>query len=476
MNRQVKHLFGIVVVLFALLVAFTSNWTVFTAQSLEDNSANRRPLLEQQLVPRGLIRARDGTVLAESDGSGKGQRRRYKRRYPQGTLFSHAVGYSFLELGRAGIEQSRNDELTGAGDSVESFIDELLGRTAEGDDLRTALDPKGQRAAIQALGGQRGSIVAIEPETGRIRVMVSVPAFDPNEIPDQFRELNADEDSPLFNRATQGRYPPGSTMKVVTAAAALDSGRFTPGSVVDGASNKRIGGVPLQNFGNQDFGPTTLTDALTNSVNTVWGQVGESLGTRTLLEYMDRFGFSEDPPVDYPPEQLTPSGVFEGNKLLDGGDAVDVGRVAIGQERLQVTPLQMTMVAAAVANKGTLMEPQFVERVSSRDGRVRERVEPDEYEQVMKESTAAAVTAMMSRVVEEGSGTAAALSGIRVAGKTGTAEVDGGASNQAWFIGFAPVVDPQIAIAVTVERTQSTGGLVAAPLAKNVLQEMLSGG
>ncbi|MGI8595823.1 MAG: peptidoglycan D,D-transpeptidase FtsI family protein [Thermoleophilaceae bacterium] len=476
MNRQVRHLFGLVVVLFALLVAFTSNWTVFTASSLEDNSANRRPLLEQQLVPRGLVLARDGTRLAESDGSGRGQRRRYKRRYPQGTLFSHAVGYSFIELGRAGIEQSRNDELTGAADSVESFIDELLGRTQEGDDLVTALDPKGQRAALQALGGQRGSIVAIEPETGRIRVMVSVPGFDPNEVPDEFRELNADEDSPLFNRATQGRYPPGSTMKVVTAAAALDSGRFTPDSVLDGASNKRIGGVPLQNFGNQDYGPTSLTEALTNSVNTVWAQVAQQLGKEEYYDYMERFGFNVEPPMDYPPDQLTPSGVYgRRGRLLDEDDPVDIGRVAIGQERLQVTPLQMATVAATVANEGSRMEPRLGERVVARDGRLEERVRTAEAAQVMSRDSANQLKAMMAQVVKEGSGTQAALEGVPVAGKTGTAEVEGGATNQAWFIGFAPLDDPKMAVAVTVERTSGQGGTVAAPIAKKVLQALLSG-
>ena len=476
MNRQISHIFGLVIVLFAVLVGASTWWSVVRAEELTNDTTNQRPLLEEQRIPRGLITATDGTRLAESRPEGSGASRRFVRTYPEGSVFSHAIGYSFVDRGRSGLEKSRNDELTGQENEFTSIVDELSGTALEGDDIRLTLDPAAQRSAIAALGGQTGSIVAIEPATGRIRAMVSQPDFDPNEIPTRFAELNRAEGSPIFNRATQARYPPGSTMKVVTAAAAIDSGKFTPESLVDGTSGQEIGGLPLSNFGAQDFGPTTLTDALTNSVNTVWAQVGEQIGTRTYFDYMDRFGFSEDPPVDYPAEQLTPSGVFEGNKLLKGGDAVDVGRVAIGQERLQVTPLQMAMVAAAVANKGTLMEPQFVERVTSRDGRVRERVEPDEYERVMKESTAAAVTAMMSRVVEEGSGTAAALSGIPVAGKTGTAEVDGGASNQAWFIAFAPVKDPKIAIAVTVERTQSTGGLVAAPIAKTVLQELLSGG
>ena len=168
----------------------------------------------------------------------------------------------------------------------------------------------------------------------------------------------------MFNRATQARYPPGSTMKVVTAAAALDSGEYTPDSIVDGKSPKVIDGVPLTNSGGADFGPISLTTALTNSVNTVWAEVSEKLGSGTMYDYMDRFGFNTEPPLDYPQDQMTPSGVFgENGKLLDDDDPVDIGRVAIGQERLQVTPLQMAMVAAAVGNGGVLMQPRLTDRI-----------------------------------------------------------------------------------------------------------------
>lgn len=474
MNRQITQLFGLVVLLFGLLVGFTSRWTVFEAESLEDHTANRRSLLEEQRVPRGLILARDGTVLARSRGRGRGAARRFVRAYPQGRLFSHAVGYSFLDRGRAGLERSRNDDLTGERSELASIVEELSGDEREGRDVWTTLDPPAQRVAFRALAGRRGSIVALEPSTGRVRVMASIPDFDPNQIPNRFGALNRDPASPLFNRATQARYLPGSSFKVVTASAALDSGRYGPGSIVDGRSPKTIGGVPLQNFGGQGFGPVTLTAALTSSVNTVFAEVGERLGKDTMLKYMQRFGFGRTPRIDYPRDQLTPSGVFGRGRLLDAGEAIDIGRVAIGQERLQVTPLQMAMVAAAVANGGRLMKPRLVERVVARDGRVTRRIKPDEAATVMRPAAAAQLAQMMSRVVQEGSGTAGALQGIAVAGKTGTAEVEGGASNQAWFIAFAPLGAPRLAIAVTVERTQGTGGTVAAPLARAVLQELLS--
>ena len=474
MNRQIAHLFGFFVLLFALLVVFTSRWSVFEAEGLEDNTANRRPLLEEQRIPRGIITTRDGRRLAVNQARGNRQTRRFERRYPEGSLFSHAIGYSFVTRGRSGLEKSQNDFLTGRESEFASLVDELSGRRVEGDDIRTTLDSKGQQAARQALGSQRGSIVALEPATGRIRVMVSQPDFDPNDVPERFRELNADKNSPIFNRATQARYPPGSTFKAVTAAAAIDSGRYRPDSVVDGRNGQRVSGVPLSNFGNEDYGPIDLTEALTNSVNTVWGQVGARLGSGTMYRYMKRFGFNEEPPLDYPREQLTPSGVFgRRGRLLDDDDPVDIGRVAIGQERLQVTPLQMAMVAAAIGNDGALMTPRLTERITGPDGRIKERIRPEEQQQVISASSARDVQKMMNSVVEEGSGTAAKLKGVPVGGKTGTAEVEAGATNQAWFIAFAPLDNPRIAIAATVERTQGTGGEVAAPIARRVLEQLL---
>ena len=462
--------------LFGLLVVFTTRWTVLEAESLEDEPSNRRALIEEQQVPRGLILTRDGEVLARSVGQGAGQRRIFTRTYPEGELFAHAIGYSFIEQGRVGLEKSRNDELAGEENEFESIFSQIESREREGQDVVTTLDADAQRAAVQALGGQKGAVVAIEPETGRVRVMASVPSFDPNGV----RDGRSGPNESRFNRATQERYPPGSTFKVVTAAAALDSGKFSPQSIVDGSSPKTISGVPLANAGGQSFGPVSLTDALTNSVNTVWAQVGERTGRETLIEYMDRFGFNQDPKLDYPPEQMSASGVRDAKgELLGGGSGFDVGRVAIGQGGaeggIQVSPLQMAQVAAAVGNGGVLMKPRLTERAVAKDGRVKERIRPDEQNRVIKKSTADALAGMMGRVVEEGTGTAAALQGIRVAGKTGTAEVAGGQSNQAWFIAFAPIDRPRMAIAVTVERTQGQGGTVAAPIAKRVLERLIGG-
>ena len=475
MNNQIVKLFGFIVVLYALLFGFTSYWSVFDADSLEANTANRRPLLEEQKIDRGDILAADGSVIARSVPQGKGDDRIFVRRYPEGSLYGNPIGYSFVTQGRVGFELEHNDELVGEKTEFLSILDELQGRAQEGDNVQSSLDPDAQRAAVEGLGGQRGSVVAIVPSTGEVRAMVSIPGYDPNQVPENLKELNSQQSAPLFNRATQAGYPPGSTMKVVTATAALDSGELDQDSTLSGRSPKQISGAPLNNAGGEQFGEIDMETALTNSVNTWWAEAGQIVGAETMLEYMSRFGFNQKPRLDYPSFQLATSGVFDGNKLLTSNDLIDIGRVAIGQERLRVTPLQMAEVAAAVANGGELMEPRLWSKVIDPDGRETE-LDPDRQSRVMSEDTAAQLNEMMQRVVNEGTGTAAALSGVEVAGKTGTAEIDVDAGvNQAWFIGFAPADNPKIAVAATVERTSGFGGTVAAPIAKAVMEAILEG-
>jgi penicillin-binding protein A len=476
-NRQISRLALFFTILIGVLAAFTAWWSVVRADDLEANALNRRPLLEQQRIPRGLILASDGTRLAVNKRIGEGQTRRYYREYPEGDLFSHEVGYAFVSRGSAGLERYYNGVLSGTSGDLRTFLEEIAGGPDEGDDIRTTLDPDVQRAAVDALGGRKGAIVALDPQSGDVLAMVSEPGYDPNSVPQQFSDLNRQEDSPLFNRATQASYPPGSTMKVVTAAAALDAGKYTPDSQIDGRNNKPISGVPLSNFGGEDFGSVSLTDALTNSVNTVFGEIAEKLGKNTMYDYMRRFGFNGKPPLDYPRDQIFASGVYDKGRLIDEDQNVDIGRVGIGQERLQVTPLQMAMVAAAVGNGGRLMRPHFLDKVIGPDGRTKDNFSPQEQSRVMSEKAASDLTTMMKSVVESGSGTAARLQGLEVAGKTGTAEAPGG-FNDAWFICFAPADDPEVAVAVVVEETQQsqTGGEVAAPLAAQVMRAVLGDG
>jgi len=471
MNAPIIRLYGLIALLFGVLVFATSWWSVFKAKDLRENTANRRPLLAEERIKRGTIRSADGRVLARSV---KIDKDRYGRRYPTDTLFAHAVGYSYTSIGRSGLEQFRNDPLTGRRTELIGAVDSLLNKRNVGDSLRTTLNSKAQQAAVEALKGRKGAVVALEPSSGAVLAMVSTPSYDPNGLNEgnKFKQLSTDEaNSPIVNRATQAGYPPGSTMKPVTATAAIDTGRYTPGSRVSGKNGKKISGVPLNNFGNEDFGDIDLTEALTNSVNTVWAEVGEKLGKKTMGEYMTKFGFYKPPPIDLPGDQLLSSGERERGKLLSPGSRkIDVGRMAIGQDKLLVTPLQMATVAATIANGGVRMEPHITQKIVDPDGRTQDEIEGVRTERVMKADTARALTSMMKNVVKEGTGTAAALEGVELAGKTGTAEIDIQRKiNDAWFIGFTN----DFAVAVVLERVQGgTGGVDAAPVAKQVLEAL----
>jgi peptidoglycan glycosyltransferase len=459
-NASIARLFGLVLVLFALLVGFTSRWTVFEAEALRDNSNNRRELLAEQLIKRGLIRDDDGRVLARSPAE---PQKRFGRRYPTGPLFAHAVGCTSLDRGRAGLEDFYNDALTGRATNAIDAVTRLFGPAKVGDDLRTTLSEKAQKVATDALDSreQKGAVVALELKTGAVKVLAAKPSFDPN----------GGDCGANLNLATQGLFPPGSTMKAVTASAAIDSGKYQPDSRVSGRNGKEISGAPLNNFGDEDFGDIDLTFALTNSVNTVWAEVAEKLGKRTMAEYMEKFGFYADPPMDYPDNQMVASGVNKGRKRLvkPTSDQVDIGRVAIGQGDLEVTPLQMATVAQTIGNGGVRMEPRLVSKVVDQDGRTVDEPLPQEAERVMSEDSAQKVGDMMRNVVKEGTGTAAALEGVDVAGKTGTAEVNLQGLNDPWFIGFTD----RFAVAVVFERVQGgTGGTISAPVAKAVLESL----
>jgi peptidoglycan glycosyltransferase len=477
-NAQIAKLYGLIVLMFAVLIGFTSYWSVFEAQALKDKRVNRRPLLEELQVRRGTIKADDGTVLAKSTREGQGSSHFYTRHYPEGSLFGHPIGYSFLNLGQAGFERFHNDDLVGNKSEFSSILDQLQGQQQEGNNIVTSLDPAAQQAALAGLAGRPGAVVAIEPKTGKVRALVSQPPYDPNQVPNHFSQLNKDTGAPLLDRATQSGYPPGSTFKVVTATAAIDSGQYTPDSIINGNSPIKVQGIPLANDAGESFGPITLTDALTNSVNTVFAQVGQKVGTATLYQYMDRFGFNAKPQIDLPSDEQSISGVYEGANLLGPGDPIDVGRVAIGQERLRVTPLQMAEVAATVANGGQLIRPQIWNRVVDPDGRTVKRMKPSVQSTVMKPQTATELNDMMQNVVNDGTAAGVFPSSLHVAGKTGTAELGTGRAdcslpNQAWFIGFAPADDPKIAVAATIECTSSFGAQVAGPIARSVMETIL---
>jgi len=475
-NRPIVRLYGLVVLLFALLVAFTSRSTIFEASSLRSNPLNKRALLEQERIARGRILAADGTVLARSVRRAGGT---YERTYPKGEEFAHAIGYSYTDLGQSALERFRNATLNGqTATNLQTILDQLQGKRPQGNEVLTTLDPKAQQTAISALGEHQGAVVALDPRDGAVKVMVSTPSFNPNGLPSPgaYEKLTKDtQGRPLVNRALQFGYAPGSTFKVVTATAAIDTGQFTPQSRISGRNDVLISGVPLGNDDDESLGQITLTEALAKSVNTVWAQVAVKLGKPTMARYMNRFGFGRKPELDYPTDEMSSSGeYFRGGILPPTSPRVDVGRMGIGQDKLEVVPLQMAEVAAAVANRGRLMAPHLTERIVDPEGRTVERISPRVQSVVMKPSTATSVTAMMEAVVNEGTGTQAQIPGVQVAGKTGTAETQiGAAINNVWFIAFAPAANPKVAIAVTLEHVPGQGAAFAAPVARQVMEVLL---
>jgi peptidoglycan glycosyltransferase len=473
-NRPIARLFALVLLMFGALVAYTSRWTVFDASALQSNPLNKRTLLESQSIPRGSIYAANGALLAYSQRQSDGD---YVRRYPFGSLFGQPIGFSIPVKGSAaGLEAYRNNALTGTPLEHQSLIDQLEGHQNGGDAVYTTLDPTAQELATRELKATHldGAVVAIVPSTGAIKVFASDPGYDPN-----VTVATGQSGGSQFDQAAEGApgEPPGSAQKVVTAIAAIDSGKFTPTSVVNGNSPQTFQGIPLNNDLDTSYGPVDLTDALTNSINTAWANVAQDLGPAVLQKYMLRLGYYRDPPIDLPRDELSPSGVRDNTgRLVLPENGVDYPLVGIGEGQLYVTPLQMAMVAAAVANHGVLMTPHITDRIVNSDGEI-DTIQPTVYSTVMKPSTAAAVTLMMEQVVKDGTAEHA-LQGfpIVVAGKTGTAELSNAPNspNDAWFIAFAPYRD--IAVAVVVDHTIQYGADAAAPIARDVIQSLVGSG
>jgi len=477
--------------LVALIVASTY-WQAWAAPDLANKSDNSIQQISEFTIDRGRIFAADGTTLAKNRIVHNSGRTYYFRRYPLGSLTAAAVGYATQTRSRAGLELSANDYLTGADQTLAGAIkqigDRLLGTTIRGSDVYTSLNLEAQRIATQALGSNCGAAIAIEPSTGRVLALVTKPTYNPNDVEghyDRILRINSPSckgSSALLDRATQGLYPPGSAFKVVTAAAALDSGRFTPSSIFHDPGYCIEYGQKVNNYTNPDqlgpeaFGTLSLATGFQNSVNSVFCNIGKALLMPTLMNYARRFGFDQTPSIDLPSNALAISGLYKGTRLLSPREENkygDPGRTAFGQSLLLVTPLQMAMVAATVANNGKEMQPHLVDRVRRSNGDI-VRIKPQMLGQPIKPETAIELTQMMESVVSGGTGTAAAIPGVRVAGKTGTAENGIGQPNTTWFISFAPADAPRVAVAVVLQNQTGTGGTTAAPIAREIMQAILS--
>ena len=482
MNRQITTLFRITAIGIGLLITITAYWQIWAASSLASRRDNARLVYRQLQIRRGLILAANGrTVLARNHAVHQGGLTLYERRYPFGPLFAHAVGYNTVGDGRTGLELAENPYLTASNSDLATVISNLSstlrGETVAGNNVMTSLSVPAQKAAEEGLTGQGlvGAVVAMEPSTGRVVAMYSSPSFNPNRVTQNIGRLNRKGGAPLLNRATQGLYAPGSTFKVVTSTAALQAGVNTEINAMGHCIIDQ--GQQLCNAGTESYGLIDLKTALTFSVNTYFAQLGQEVGQTKLENTMRQFGFFQLPQLTYPTDEMAASGLYSNGRLLEPNAPVDVGRLAIGQERLLVTPLQMAEVAASVGNSGVRMAPSLVDKVVTPSGHTVYAGKPQVVERVMSAATASELAADMQNVVDEGTGTAARLpSGLSIAGKTGTAETGTVGINTAWFIAFAPVVNPKIAVAVVVEHTPDFGGQIAAPIAAKVIEAYLGAG
>ncbi len=486
MDRQIRRLGIAFLAMFVILFAQVNWIQVFASNRLKDNPANPRLILAEYRNQRGAILARDErTVLAKSVATNDALK--YLRVYPHGSLYGQITGYYSFIYGRSALEASQNDWLAGTATQLtpETFVDELLGRPKRGATVITTIDAKLQQTAQSALGSLPGAVVAMNPRTGEVLAMVSNPSYDPQPLASHtaqvqtraWKRLLHAPGKPLISRAAQDLSPPGSTFKLITASAALENGmtpetRFPNPPVLDLPQTNNV----LQNFGGEHClggAPTlTLEQALTVSCNVVFGEIGLRLGADKLVAQAEKYGFNGSIPFEIPFAEghIPDAQSFHDNLPL-------VAFSAIGQASVGANPLQMALVASAIANHGVEMVPHLVREVRDQSGRVVERVSPEEYGQPISPETAAEMTQMMVNVVRSGTGTAAQIPGIEVAGKTGTAQHPGG-NPDAWFVCFAPAARPKLAVAVLVLDggslgSEATGGAVAAPIAKAVLEAYL---
>lgn len=473
LSRRLIRTASVIALLLTALVVNLTWIQIIQADALAAHPANTRGLAEELRSPRGAILSTDGTILAESSPGDDGL---YRRAYPHGEFASHLLGYYSSRYGRAGVEAAANDALAGKREfrTFRDALESAAGLPVPGNDVVLTIDADVQRAAEQALSGNRGACVAIDPATGAILAMASSPAYDPTSIDSEWDELSLAESAPLYNRAARSLYPPGSTFKVVTLTGAIGAGIATPGTTYPGPATLEIGNAPVTNYGGSSYGEVDLRKATASSINTVFAQLAVDLGARDLVAQSERFGFGSEPPVEIP---STASLMPDSGEMTTWETAwAGVGQ-PVGEHESppgpQATALQMALVAAGIGNNGTVMEPHLIERIADEAGRTLSETRPRVWSTATDAATAATVTDLMVGVVQSGSGARAAIPGVKVAGKTGTAEAGKNVATHAWFIAFAPAENPRVAVAVILENA-GVGGQIAAPLARTVLEAGLS--
>lgn len=484
MNTPILRMSRLVGALFAILLISATLIQFVQAPTLRARSDNRRTLLDNYSRARGAILVGETAIASSTPSEGE---LAYLRSYPQGQLYSHVTGYySYVYGAGGGLEGSSDGLLSGSSDALfyKRISDLLTGKQATGASLALTLNPKAQAAASKALGNQRGAVVALDPRTGAILALVSHPEYDPNSLSTHdagastlsWKAMLEDPTRPLVNRAISGNlYPPGSVFKLVTAAAALSNGTVTeatqiPGPAVMDLPQTTVG---LPNHDRRSCGPgdlTTLQHALEVSCNTAFGWLGMKMGDAALRDQAAKFGFGESLRI---PMRVTPS-VFP-----SALNAPQTAQSAIGQYDVRVTPLQVAMIVAAIANRGVVMRPYLIKQVVGAKLEILDTPAPEQLSQAISPEVAEALSRMMVATVDQGTGKPARISGVAVAGKTGTAQQGNGLPPHAWFASFAPADNPQVAVAAVVEDggnagDEAAGGRLAGPIAKAVMEAVIS--
>lgn len=484
MNKPIRRLSVVVAMLFAALLVSTTMIQFVEAKSINARPDNRRTLLSTFGRERGQILVAGKPIVTSVPVDDEFK---WQRKYLQGPLYAPVTGYySFIYGAGGGLEGAENDLLSGSSDKLfyRRLTDMLTGRKPHGASLELTINPAAQQAAAQGLGNQRGAAVAIDPRTGAILALVSNPSYDPNLLASHntdatvkaWKKLTSDPARPMVNRAIAGNlYPPGSTFKVVTAATALSGDKFTPQSILPGPAVLDLPetNVGLPNEGHRPCSPTgkvTLAEALRISCNPAFGYLGMQVGAQALRSQAARFGVGDELSI---PMRVTPS------SIPADLNPPQLAQSAIGQFDVKMTPLQIAMISAGIANNGLVMTPYLVKSaIVDSELSVIDKAKPEQLSQAVTPAVAKELTTMMKTVVESGTGTAAQIPGVEVAGKTGTAEHAVGAAPHAWFTGFAPADNPKVAVAVVVEDggnagSEAAGGRVAGPIARDIMRAVL---
>jgi peptidoglycan glycosyltransferase len=513
-NRQIRRLGVAIVMLYSLLFVQLNRIQIFGAHRLQANTNNTRDILRDFGKPRGTIVTADGVLLAQSVPTDD-SKRTYRREYPQAWRFAHITGHFSSVLGSSGVEQVYNDQLSGQTlkQRYQSLADLFIDRDTTAN-VTLSVSSKVQLAAIDALGDRRGSVVALDPRTGEILAMYSNPSYDPNLLADLSTQsaqavsiqLNADPQKPLLARSYREIFFPGSTFKVVTSAAGLDAGVVTPESPVFAPASSYTPPNVLDQFAISNFDHETcggaLFEVLRVSCNSAFARMGtEDIGPDRMIRAAEAFGFNTKPPIDLPGPAASNFPTTFGKRLQTlrsyyAARGIDIPQTpdpvyvtessgplaqsSIGQNDVAATPLQMAMVAAAVANDGVIMKPHVMKEIRDLDGNLVSRYEPAPWRRAMTSQTASTLREAMRGVVDSGTATELFVEGLETGGKTGTAQLGTPQlSSHAWIIGFSgqPGQPPSIAVAVIVEgqpgASEQTGGRVAAPIARSVIQAAL---